>query len=111
MRKLLSILTTLVVTVCANAQMLDPVHFTSKLEMLSGDEAQIVFAAKIDNGWHVYSTGLGNDGPISATFNPVKMDGVKTIGSLTHKGKEISQFDNMFGMKLRYFENAVSAVF
>ena len=58
MRKLLSILTTLVVTVCANAQMLDPVHFTSKLEMLSGDEAQIVFAAKIDNGWHVYSTGL-----------------------------------------------------
>ena len=100
----------LVVTVCANAQMLDPVHFTSKLEMLSGDEAQIVFAAKIDNGWHVYSTGLGNDGPISATFNPVKMDGVKTIGSLTHKGKEISQFDNMFGMKLRYFEGSVTFI-
>ena len=100
----------LVVTVCANAQMLDPVHFTSKLEMLSGDEAQIVFAAKIDNGWHVYSTGLGNDGPISATFNPVKMDGVKTVGSLTHKGKEISQFDNMFGMKLRYFEGSVTFI-
>ena len=110
MRKLLSILTTLVVTVCANAQMLDPVHFTSKLEMLSGDEAQIMFAAKIDNGWHVYSTGLGNDGPISATFNPVKMDGVKTVGSLTHKGKEISQFDNMFGMKLRYFEGSVTFI-
>ena len=100
----------LVVSVCANAQMLDPVHFTSKLEMLSGDEAQIVFAAKIDNGWHVYSTGLGNDGPISATFNPVKMDGVKTVGSLTHKGKEISQFDNMFGMKLRYFEGSVTFI-
>ena len=110
MRKLLSILTMLVVSVCANAQMLDPVHFTSKLEMLSGDEAQIVFAAKIDNGWHVYSTGLGNDGPISATFNPVKMDGVKTVGSLTHKGKEISQFDNMFGMKLRYFEGSVTFI-
>ena len=110
MRKLLSILTMLVVTVCANAQMLDPVHFTSKLDMLSGDEAQIVFAAKIDNGWHVYSTGLGNDGPISATFNPVKMDGVKTVGSLTHKGKEISQFDNMFGMKLRYFEGSVTFI-
>ena len=110
MRKLLSILTMLVVTVCANAQMLDPVHFTSKMEMLSGDEAQIVFAAKINNGWHVYSTGLGNDGPISATFNPVKMDGVKTVGSLTHKGKEISQFDNMFGMKLRYFEGSVTFI-
>lgn len=100
----------LVTTICINAQMADPVHFTSKLVMLGGDEAQIEFSAKIDNGWHVYSTGLGNDGPISATFNASKMDGVKTVGGLTHKGKEISQFDNMFGMKLRYFEGSVTFI-
>ena len=38
------------------------------------------------------------------------MDGVKTVGGLTHKGKEISQFDNMFGMKLRYFEGSVTFI-
>ena len=38
------------------------------------------------------------------------MDGVKTVGGLTHKGKEISQFDNMFGMKLRYFEGNVTFI-
>ena len=110
MKKTLSVLILLVASVCAMAQMADPVHFTSKLVMLGGDEAQIEFSAKIDNGWHVYSTGLGNDGPISATFNATKMDGVKTVGGLTHRGKEISQFDNMFGMKLRYFEGSVTFI-
>ena len=110
MKKIVSVLFMLVTTICINAQMADPVHFTSKMEMLGGDEAQIEFTAKIDNGWHVYSTGLGNDGPISATFNATKMDGVKTMGGLTHRGKEISQFDNMFGMKLRYFEGSVTFI-
>lgn len=110
MKKIATVLVLLVASVCAMAQMADPVHFTSKLVMLGGDEAQIEFSAKIDNGWHVYSTGLGNDGPISATFNASKMDGVKTVGGLTHKGNEISQFDNMFGMKLRYFEGSVTFI-
>ena len=110
MKKIVSVLFMLVTTICINAQMADPVHFTSKMEMLGGDEAQIEFSARIDQGWHVYSTGLGNDGPISATFNATKMDGVKTVGGLTHKGKEISQFDNMFGMKLRYFEGSVTFI-
>ena len=110
MKKIATVLVLLVASVCAMAQMADPVHFTSKMTMLGGDEAQIEFSAKIDNGWHVYSTGLGNDGPISATFNASKMDGVKTVGGLTHKGNEISQFDNMFGMKLRYFEGSVTFI-
>ena len=110
MKKIATVLVLLVASVCAMAQMADPVHFTSKMTMLGGDEAQIEFSAKIDNGWHVYSTGLGNNGPISATFNASKMDGVKTVGGLTHKGNEISQFDNMFGMKLRYFEGSVTFI-
>ena len=53
MKKTLSVLVLLVASVCAMAQMADPVHFTSKMTMLGGDEAQIEFSAKIDNGWHV----------------------------------------------------------
>ena len=110
MKKALSILLLLGLTITAFAQMVDPVKFTSKLEMLKGEEAQIVFSGKIDAGWHVYSTNLGNDGPISATFNPVNMEGVEIVGKLTPKGNEISQFDNMFGMKLRFFEGSVTFV-
>lgn len=101
---------TLMLSVSVSAQMVDPVHFNSKLTMLGGDEAEIVFSATIDAGWHLYSTELGDDGPISASFHANVMDGVKPVGKLTPRGKEISQFDNMFGMKLRFFEKSGSFV-
>ncbi|OYP64917.1 cytochrome c biogenesis protein CcdA [Prevotella sp. P2-180] len=110
MKKVLTLLLMLGLSFAAFAQMVDPVKFSSKLEMLKDGEAQIVFTGKIDDGWHVYSTNLGNDGPISATFNAVKMDGAEPVGKLTPKGHEISQFDNMFGMKLRFFEKSVTFV-
>lgn len=110
MKKLTLFVLMLVVTVGAWAQMVDPVHFTSQLKMTGGDEAEIIFSAKIDKGWHLYSTELGNDGPISATFNINKMEGAKTVGKLMPRGNEISQYDNMFGMKLRFFEGSGSFV-
>ena len=100
----------LVAVVAAQAQMVDPVHFTSELKMGKGAEAEIVFTGKIDAGWHVYSTNLGQDGPIEATFNAVKMEGVEKVGKLTPRGKEIKKFDEMFGMELKFFENAVTFV-
>ena len=92
------------------AQMMNPIHFTSQLKELKGGEGEIVFSATIDPGWHVYSTNLGDDGPISASFNAVKMDGVQTVGSLQPRGKEIKEFDKLFGMELSYFEGSVSFV-
>ena len=90
--------------------MVDPVHFTTELKTGKGAEGEIVFTAKIDPGWHVYSTDLGQDGPIEATFNAVKMDGVVTVGKLTPKGNVIKKFDNMFGMELKYFEKSATFV-
>ena len=108
MKRVLTLTTLLITAVITFAQ--NPVHFTSALKMGKGAEAEIVFTGKIDNGWHVYSTNLGSDGPIEATFHTDKMDGVELVGKLTHRGREISQYDNIFGMKLRYFENSVQFV-
>ena len=99
-----------VVAMVAQAQMMNPVHFKSELKELKGGEGEIIFSATIDSGWHVYSTDLGNNGPISATFNPVKMEGVETVGKLKARGKEIKQFDKLFEMELRFFENSVTFV-
>jgi thiol:disulfide interchange protein DsbD len=100
----------LLVTMTVQAQMVDPVHFSSQLKMLSGDEAEIIFTGTIDNGWHVYSTDLGDDGPISATFNKVKMEGAKTVGKLQPRGNAKKQYDKMFDMELRFFENKATFV-
>ena len=110
MKKLLTICVLLVAFVAAKAQMMDPVHFTTQMKDLKNGEAELVFKATIDAGWHVYSTGLGDDGPISASFHQIKMDGAQPVGKLQARGKEIKQFDKLFEMELRYFEQAVTFV-
>ena len=98
------------IALTAMAQMMDPVHFTSQLKLLKEGEAELVFSATIDPGWHVYSTNLGNDGPISASFNTVKMEGAEPVGKLQARGSEIKKYDKLFDMELRYFEKAVTFV-
>ncbi|MEE0671054.1 protein-disulfide reductase DsbD family protein [Prevotella sp.] len=110
MRKAMSLALLLLVAMFCNAQMADPVKFKSHLKTGSTAEAEIVFDGKIAHGWHVYSTNLGSDGPIEASFHVDKKDGVELVGKLTPRGHEISMMDNMFGMKLRFFENSVQFV-
>ena len=98
------------IALSAMAQMMDPVHFTSQLKLLKEGEAELVFSATIDPGWHVYSTNLGNDGPIAASFNTVKMEGAEPVGKLQARGSEIKKYDKLFDMELRYFEKAVTFV-
>ncbi len=94
----------------AQAQMQDPVHFSVSQKQVSPTEVDVIFTGKIDAGWHVYSTGLPADGPISATITTEKADGAKADGKLKAQGKEISTFDKLFDMNLRYFEHSVTFV-
>ncbi|CAK7081283.1 MAG: Thiol:disulfide interchange protein DsbD [Bacteroides rodentium] len=110
MKKLLFPLFLLLFAVAVQAQIQDPVKFKSELKTLAADEAEVVFTAAIDKGWHVYSTDLGDGGPISATFNVEKISGVEVVGKLKPVGKEISTFDKLFEMKVRYFENTAQFV-
>ena len=98
------------IVLAVKAQMVDPVHFTAELKIGDGAEAEIVFHATIDPGWHVYSTEIGKDGPIEATFNVVKMEGAEPVGKLTPKGHVIKKMDKLFDMELKYFEGEATFV-
>ena len=98
------------VAITASAQMQDPVHFSVQQKQVSPTEVQVIFTGKIDAGWHVYSTGLPADGPISATLTTEASEGAKADGKLKAQGKEISNYDKLFDMNLRYFENNVTFV-
>ena len=110
MKRIMTVATLMLVSILAMAQMQTPVHFSVSQKQVSPSEVDIIFIGKIDKGWHVYSTGLPDDGPISATLTSETSEGAKAEGKLKAQGKEISQFDNLFGMKLRYFENSVTFV-
>lgn len=107
---LLSCLLIIMARLPSFAQIQEPVKFKTELKTISDTEAQIVFTGNIDAGWHVYSTDLPSGGPISATFNVEKIQGAELMGKLTPQGKEIENFDKVFEMKLRYFENTATFV-
>lgn len=110
MKKILFPLLLCLLAVVVQAQIQEPVKFKSELKMVTENEAEIVFTAAIENGWHVYSTGLGDGGPISATFNVEKMTGAQLLDKLKPVGKEISGYDRLFEMNVRYFEGMAQFV-
>ena len=110
MKKAMSLALLLLVAMFCNAQMSDPVKFKSHLKTGSTAEAEIVFEGKIEPGWHVYSTNLGEGGPTEASFSVDSKDGVELVGRLMPRGNEISKYDKMFEMKLRFFEKTAQFV-
>lgn len=105
MKKIYSLCLMLLVALATYAQIQEPVKVKTELNKLSDTEAEIVFFASIEDGWHLYSTDLGAGGPISATFNVDKMQGAELDGKLKAIGDEITTFDKLFEMQVRYFSN------
>ena len=110
MKKLILSLFLPLAALLAQAQILEPVTFKTELKKVSDEKVEIVFTGTIDPGWHVYSTDLGDGGPISATFNVDKIQGAEPVGKLKPVGKEVSGFDPMFEMQVRYFEKTAQFV-
>ena len=108
-RQFLTLIFSLLVSIVAMGQQ-NPVHVSVQQKRVSPTEVDIIFAAKIASGWHVYSTGLPAGGPNSTVLRLDNAEGVSPVGKLTAHGKELNVFDKAFDMKLRYFENSVSFV-
>lgn len=89
----------------AMAQIQEPVKFKSEFKKISETEAEIVFTATIDAGWHVYSTNIPDGGPTPATLTMETLEGAELVGKLTPRGKVEEKFDDMFQMKVSFFEN------
>lgn len=110
MKKILISIIAFFLAVTTYAQIQEPVKFKTELKDVSATEVEIVFTASIERGWHVYSTDLGDGGPISATFNTDKLTGAEVVGKLRPVGKEIASFDKLFEMNVRYFEHSAQFV-
>ncbi|MFO7657398.1 MAG: thioredoxin family protein [Bacteroidales bacterium] len=64
-----SILITIVLLQGAVAQVLNPVKWTFAAEKVSQVEADLVFHALIDEGWHLYGLNMPEGGPYPVSFN------------------------------------------
>lgn len=90
------------------SQIYKPVKWTASIASQNGDEAEIIFEAKIDKGWHLYSQDIPEGGPIPTEFRFEPSTSYQLIGKVTEP-KAIKEFDKNFDMTLKYFEK--SAIF
>ena len=105
-----AMLSLLCVAMVTFAQMHDPIKCETAWDIVNDNVAELRISAAIDAGWHLYSTEQGEDGPTPATLTVETLEGASLDGKLGFEGKEITKYDDMFGMEVRYFENKVTFV-
>ncbi|MGJ5642162.1 thiol:disulfide interchange protein, partial [Formosa sp. S-31] len=87
-----------------NSQILEPVKWTTSVEMVSDTEYNLVTVATIESGWHLYSQTVPADGPIATTFTyDDSQEGIQIVGNTSEEeGHTVD--DPVFNMKIKFFE-------
>ncbi|WP_405292379.1 protein-disulfide reductase DsbD family protein [Algibacter sp. Ld11] len=90
------------------AQVLEPVKWETSVEKISDTEYQLISKATIDDGWHLYSQVVPQDGPIPTTFTYDDSEGqFKIIGNTSEEeGHTID--DPVFQMEIKFFEKSAT---
>lgn len=104
MKKVLFLLLSFLTLFTAQAQMINPVKWSSRVEKISETEFNLVMEAKIDADWHVYSQFTPENGPLPAEF---KFKDAKGNYELIGKVKESpykKQYNDVFEVDEYYFE-------
>lgn len=89
--------------VASQAQILEPVKWSTSVEKISDTEYNLVSIATIDKGWHLYSQNVPDDGPIPTTFTYAE-DGFQLLEN-TKEEEGHTVDDPVFEMKIKFFEN------
>ncbi len=87
------------------AQIHDPVAWETSVEKINDSEFELVISASIEEGWHLYSQNVPEGGPIPTSIKITEdATNFQLIGK-TSEGKGHEEFDNVFGMNIKYFES------
>ena len=95
MKKLLFLIVFLLTISVAYAQMANPVKVQSQIKEISATEAELIFNATIEAGWHMYSTEVVEFGPTPTSLTVEKISGAKLNGVLKPKSSPIKKFEEI----------------
>lgn len=89
----------------ASAQLHDPVSWETSVKKINDSEFELLISAEIEEGWHLYSQNVPDGGPIPTTISiHEEKDQFLLIGKPI-EGEGHEEFDNVFEMDIKYFEN------
>ncbi|MBD3748330.1 MAG: thioredoxin family protein [Sphingobacteriales bacterium] len=105
MKKISLFFAFLFISVMSFAQILNPVKWSYSSEAINEKEAFVVFTAKMEKGWHVYSLHIDEGGPIATSFTFNKSKDYVLEGEPTESPKPISAYDKNFAMQISWHEH------
>lgn len=103
MRKIFFILA-FIVSSGLTAQVIEPIKWSFEHRQ-NGTEAELVFTATMDEGWHLYDTYLPEGGPIPTEFVYADSTLFEFVGELQKNPEPVEKFDNIFMLNLRFYSN------
>jgi thiol:disulfide interchange protein DsbD len=103
-RNFLSILF-VIISLSVFSQIENPVKWTFASRNTGNAEAELVFTAKIDAGWHLYSQFIDEGGPVPTSFTIKKTPDFELVGKVQEPLKPTKAFEKAFGMEIAYFSN------
>ena len=107
MKKTLLTLAAIVMAFGLWAQQLDPVKWSYSVKETSATEAELVFTAKLDDGWHLYSQYTSPDGPLAIEFTFNDSKDYQRIGKVSEP-KPHEEMDEIFGCIVKSFSGTVT---
>ncbi len=103
--KKLSIIFVFVLSVLyVKGQIVNPTTWTFDSEQ-NGNEAELIFNATIDDGWHLYDTYLPEGGPIATAFIYEDSTKFEFVGDILKNPEPTKVFDETFQMHVGYFSH------
>ena len=96
----------IVISLSLWAQQLDPVKWTYSVRETSATEAELVFTAKLDAGWHLYSQYTSPDGPLAIVFTFAESGDYKRVGKV-QEPKPHEEMDEIFKCMVKSFSGTV----
>lgn len=88
----------------ANAQMLEPIVWSSTIKMTSNNEGVMTFKASIDDGWHLYSFDLPENGPNATKISFDKTSGIELLGDIVPSRQPIDTVDLVFNIRVGWWD-------
>ena len=104
MKKLNTVLFFLMVFVSINAQGNNPIKWNYAVNKTGDCEAELVFTANVDNGWHLYGQKHINGLPL--TFEFIPSETYKRIGEVTEPDCH-KEYDDIMQYDIFYFKEQV----
>ncbi|MCM0666066.1 protein-disulfide reductase DsbD family protein [Flavobacterium tyrosinilyticum] len=86
-----------------NAQILEPVKWTSKIEK-KGNNAVLIFDGTIEKDWHMYSQFTPDGGPLALEITFKNQKGNYELIGKAKEGKTRTAFNDVFGVDETFFE-------